>query len=57
MIDGGSASDPDDFPFPVSEDETDDNSSHDEYELEAPSRSGRVSNSSLWGALEDFPHL
>lgn len=54
MIDGGSASDSDDFPFPVSEDETDDHSSHDEYDLEAPSRSRRVSNSSLWGAVEDF---
>ncbi len=54
MIDGGSASDSDDFLFPVSEDETDDHLPHDEHELEAPSRSRRVSNSSLWGAVEDF---
>jgi len=55
MTDDGSASDSDDFPFPDSEHETDDHSSHDDYYMEAPIRSRRVSNSSLWGAVEDVP--
>jgi hypothetical protein len=47
------ANDFDDFPYPNSEHEgNDDSSDCDEY-MEAPIRSRRVSNSSLWGAAED----
>jgi hypothetical protein len=53
MIDDCPASESDDFPYPDSEHEGNDGSSDcDEY-MEAPIRSRRVSNSSLWGAAED----
>jgi hypothetical protein len=55
MFDDGASSDSDDFPFPDCDHEANDDSSDFDDFMEAPIRSRRVSNSSLWGAAEDVP--